>query len=177
MPDATSGFRAFSRKAALHLTVLSDYTYTLETLIQAGVRRMAVAYVPIQTNPQTRRSRLMRSVPSYLIRSSITIIRSYTMYRPLRVFLGIGILFAFLGVLVLLRFLYFYLIGPELGMPAGHVQSLILAAILVIVGVQVCLIGLVADLIAFNRKLMEQVLYHTKRLSSEIEHSPPERGE
>ncbi len=176
VPDATSGFRAFSRKAALHLTVLSDYTYTLEMLIQAGVRRMAVAYVPIHTNPQTRRSRLVRNVPSYLLRSSTTIIRSYTMYRPLRVFLSIGGVFAFLGVLLGLRFVYSYLIDMGHGLPVGHVQSLILAAILVIVGVQVGLIGLVADLIAFNRKLMEEVLFRAKGLSHDAERFPPQPG-
>jgi hypothetical protein len=166
IPDATSGFRAYSREAALRINVLSDYSYTLETLIQAGAWRMAVAFVPITTNPQARRSRLMRSIPHYLMQSAITIIRAYTMYRPLRVFVGIGALFMAVGVFLGLRFLYFLLIQPA-GNPAGHVQSLILAAILMIVGAQIGLIGLVADLIGFNRRLMERTLYRVKRLELE----------
>jgi glycosyltransferase involved in cell wall biosynthesis len=110
-PDATSGFRAFTREAALRLTVLGDYTYTLETLIQAGARRMAVAYVPIRTNPQTRPSRLIRSVPSFLTLSAITIIRFYIMYRPIRFFTSIGGTLVAGGVVLGLRFLYFYFQG------------------------------------------------------------------
>ncbi len=171
VPDATSGFRAFSREAALRIAVLSDYSYTLETLIQAGAHHLGVVYVPVHTNPQTRESRLIRSIPQYLVTSAITIIRAYTMYQPLRVFAGIGAAFASVGVLLGLRFLYFYLIGLPTGSPVGHVQSLILAAILVIIGVQVGLIGLVADLIGFNRKLIEQALYRVKCL--ELERTPP----
>ncbi len=159
IPDATSGFRAFSREAALRLTVLSEYTYTLETLIQAGARRMKVVYVPIRTNIQTRKSRLIRSVPSFLILSAATILRFYTTYRPLRVFMMAGgILMAFalaLGV----RFLVFYVQGNG----AGHVQSLILAAILSIIGFQVGLIGLIADSVSMNRRMLEEMLYRTRR--------------
>jgi len=167
VPDATSGFRAFSREAALRMTVLSDYSYTLETLIQAGARHLGVVYVPVHTNPQTRESRLIRSIPQYLVVSVITIIRAYTMYQPLRVFASIGALFAGIGMLLGLRFLYYYLIGLSTRSPVGHVQSLILAAILVIIGVQIGLIGLVADLIGFNRKLIEQTLYRVKRVEFE----------
>jgi glycosyltransferase involved in cell wall biosynthesis len=159
IPDATSGFRAFTRDAALHLTVFSEYTYTLETLIQAGARRMAVVYVPVRTNPQTRRSRLIRSMPSFLTLSAITILRFYTMYRPLWVFMTIGGGFIAGGVVLGLRFLYFFLQG--LGI--GKVQSLILAAILTIVGFQVCLIGLMADLVRLNRKMLEETLYRMRR--------------
>jgi glycosyltransferase involved in cell wall biosynthesis len=157
--DATSGFRAFTREAALRLTVLSDYTYTLETLIQAGARRMAVVFVPIRTNPQTRRSRLIRNVPSFISLSAVTILRFYTMYRPLRVFLALGGLLLAAALIAGLRFLYFFVHGSG----AGHVQSLILAAILAIVGFQVCLIGLVADLVRMNRKMMEETLYRVRQ--------------
>lgn len=163
IPDATSGFRAFTREAALRLTVLGDYTYTLETLIQAGARRMTVVYVPVRTNPKTRPSRLIRSIPSFLALSAVTIVRFYTMYRPLRVFTTIGGVLIVGGTVLGLRFLYFYLQGRG----SGHVQSLILAAILTIVGFQVCLIGLMADLIQMNRKMLEEVLYRVRRLETE----------
>jgi glycosyltransferase involved in cell wall biosynthesis len=159
-PDATSGFRAFTRAAALRTLVLSDYSYTLETLIQAGSRRMAVEFVPIRTNEQIRPSRLIRSLPDYLANSSATIMRAYTMYRPLRVFTAISLLFLLGGLIGSGRFLYFYLIGQG----AGHVQSLILSAVLLIVGFQIFLIGLVADLIGFNRKVLEEILYRLRRL-------------
>jgi len=161
IPDATSGFRAFTREAALRLTVLSEYTYTLETLIQAGARRMAVAYVPVRTNPQIRRSRLIRNMPSFLTLSAITILRFYTMYRPLRVFVMIGGVLIGSGAMLGLRFLFFFWQG---GGVAGHVQSLILAAILTIVGFQVCLIGLIADLVGLNRKMLEETLYRIRRM-------------
>lgn len=168
-PDATSGFRAISREAALRTLVLSEYSYTLETLIQAGSRRMAIEYVPVRTNPQTRPSRLIRSIPHYLALSTATIVRAYTMYRPLRVFTGLGMLLVLGGLFWSLRYLYFVLIGQG----AGHVQSVILAAILLIVGFQVLLIGLVADLIAFNRKILEEVLFRMRRI--EIDEFDPRR--
>lgn len=158
IPDATSGFRALSREAALRTMVLNDYSYTLETLIQAGAQKMNVEYVKIRTNPQTRPSRLIRSIPHYLVNSSVTIVRSYTMYRPLRVFTIIGGLLLFGGLLLGIRFLFFYLTGQG----AGHLQSVLLAAILLIVGFQVLLIGLIADLIGFNRKILEEVLYRLR---------------
>ena len=160
VPDATSGFRALSREAALRTIVYSEYSYTLETLIQAGSRRMTVAYVPIHTNPQMRRSRLMRNMPEYLVNSTATILRAYTMYRPLRVFLGIGGVMVLAGLALGARFLFFYLSGQG----SGHVQSLILTAILTIVGFQVCLIGLMADLVGFNRKILEETLYRVRQL-------------
>ncbi len=160
IPDATSGFRAFSSEAALRLTVLSEYTYTLETLIQAGARGMSVQFVPIRSNPQTRKSRLIRNIPSFLALQAVTILRFYTMYRPLRVFMTAGgVLIA--GALILgLRFLYFYAINRS----AGHIQSLILAAILAIVGFQVGLIGLVADAVSMNRKMLEETLYRARQM-------------
>jgi len=168
--DATSGFRAFSRDAALRLTVLSDYTYTLETLIQAGARRMAVVFVPIRTNAQTRKSRLIRNTPSFIVLSAVTILRFYTMYQPLRVFLTLGGVLLSGALLLGLRFLYFYWLG---GGAAGHIQSLILAAILAIVGFQVCLIGLVAELVRLNRKMMEETLYRMRRVALHNPEGPP----
>jgi glycosyltransferase involved in cell wall biosynthesis len=161
VPDATSGFRALSREAALRTLVVSEYSYTLETLIQAGARQMAVKYVPVRTNPQTRPSRLMRSTPEYLAQSAVTVLRVYTFYRPLRIFLSLGAVMVFLGLLLGLRFLYFFVVTSG---GAGHTQSLILAAILLIVGFQVCLIGLIADLIGFNRKIAEETLYRVRQL-------------
>ncbi|RMF26305.1 MAG: glycosyltransferase family 2 protein [Chloroflexi bacterium] len=163
IPDATSGFRALSREAALRTIVLSEYSYTLETLIQAGARRMAVRYVPVRVNPQTRRSRLMRNIPHYLVNSTATILRTYTMYRPLRVFLTVGALMSLGGIALGVRFLYYFFTSGG----QGHVQSLILAAILIIVGFQVCLIGLLADLIGFNRKILEETLYRLRRMELE----------
>lgn len=159
VPDATSGFRALTREAALRTLVLSNYSYTLETLIQAGARRMSVTHVPIHTNGPTRPSRLMRSIPHFLSHSGATILRAYTLYRPLRVFLTLGLLSIAGGTALGIRFLYYYLQGTG----SGHVQSLILAAILVIVGFQVMLIGVVADLIGFNRKILEDVLYRLRK--------------
>ena len=159
IPDATSGFRALSRDAALRTLVLSNYSYTLETLIQAGARRAAVLFVPIGINPQTRPSRLMRSIPEYIGKSTVTIVRAYAMYRPLRVFVTLGSILIVLGLLPGFRFLYFYFSGNRV----GHVQSLILAAVLIIVGFQIVLIGLVADVLASNRKLLEEVVYRLRR--------------
>ncbi|MCL4561048.1 MAG: glycosyltransferase family 2 protein, partial [Chloroflexi bacterium] len=121
IPDATSGFRALTREAALRTIVLSDYTYTLETLIQAGAHKMAIAYVPVRTNPQARPSRLMRGISQYLVNSGVTVLRSYTMYRPLRVFTILGSLLIALGLVLVGRYFYFYLAGSG----GGHVQSVI----------------------------------------------------
>jgi len=159
-PDATSGFRAFTREAALRTSVLSGYSYTLETLIQAGARHALVEYVPISINAQTRPSRLMRSISHYIRKSTATILRAYTMYRALRLFLALGIGMILLGMIPGIRFLYLMLVGQRV----GHVQSLILAAILIIVGFQVTLIGLLADLLSCNRKLLEEVIYRVRKM-------------
>jgi hypothetical protein len=159
-PDATSGFRALSREAALRTVILSQYSYTLESLIQAGARRMTVTYVPIQVNPKTRQSRLMRGMPDYIVNSTATILRTYTMYRPLRVFFFLGGLMIAGGLALGFRFLWFFFQG----LGGGKVQSLILTAILLIVGFQIWLIGLVADLIGFNRKILEELLYRVRRM-------------
>jgi glycosyltransferase involved in cell wall biosynthesis len=162
-PDATSGFRALSRDAALRTLVLSSYSYTLETLIQAGTRRAAVEFVPIRVNPQTRPSRLMRSIPHYIRNSSAAIVRAYVMYRPLRVFMILGAGLILLGTIPGLRFVWFYVTGNRV----GHVQSLILAAILIIVGFQVVLIGLLADAQSSIRRIAEEALYRLRRLELE----------
>ena len=167
-PDATSGFRAISREAALRTLVLSEYSYTLETLIQAGNRGMAVAYVPIRTNPQTRPSRLIRSVPQYLALSGTTIVRAYAMYRPLRVFTAFSLLLILPGLFLAFRYLYYAAIGQG----GGHVQSVILSAVLLIVGFQTLLIGLLADLIGFNRIILEDLLYRLRRIELERPSSP-----
>ena len=165
-PDATSGFRAITREAAFRTLVLSEYSYTLETLIQAGSQRMTVEYVPVRTNPQTRPSRLMRSIPHYLANSGATIIRAYTMYRPLRVFTFISVFMIAIGMAIGVRFLYFFAIGRG----SGHLQSLLLGSVLIIIGFQTLLIGLVADLIGFNRKILEEVLFRIRKI--EIDKSP-----
>jgi glycosyltransferase involved in cell wall biosynthesis len=171
-PDATSGFRAISRDAAIHTIVLSNYSYTLETLIQAGSRQMAVKFVPVRTNSVTRPSRLMNNIPHYLVNSSATIIRAYTMYRPLRVFTIIGSILTFLGIAIGIRFTYFFIIGEG----GGKIQSLILAAILLIIGFQVFLIGLLADLIGFNRKILEEILFRMRRMELKDEDFSPEEN-
>jgi len=159
-PDATSGLRALTREAALRTFVLSGYSYTLETLIQAGAARMVVEFVKININPQTRPSRLMKSISEYIRKSTVTILRAYTMYRPLRVFSGLGTTLIVLGIVPGVRFLYLYSSGQRI----GHIQSLILAAILIIVGFQVLMIGLLSDLLSLNRRMSEEALYRVRRL-------------
>ncbi|MCC6316249.1 MAG: glycosyltransferase family 2 protein [Gemmatimonadaceae bacterium] len=168
-PDATSGFRAMTREAALRTIVLSNYSYTLESLIQAGARRAAVKFVPIGINAQTRPSRLMRSIPHYIRKSGVTILRAYAMYRPLRFFVSWGMVLILLGLIPAGRFLYFYVTGNRV----GHVQSLLLATILIVVGFQVLLIGVLSDLISFNRRIVEEVLYRQRRMDAAREASEP----
>jgi glycosyltransferase involved in cell wall biosynthesis len=163
IPDATSGFRAITRNAALRTMVLSRYSYTLETLIQAGDQRTRVASVAVHTNAPTRPSRLMRGIREYLQNSGVTILRAYTLYRPLRVFLYLGAILLLLGLALILRYVYFSVIGQG----SGHVQSVIVAAVLVIVGFQTWLIGLIADLISFNRKILEELLYRTRKADAD----------
>jgi glycosyltransferase involved in cell wall biosynthesis len=159
IPDATSGFRALTRDVALETMVLSNYSYTLETLIQAGARRVRVAFVPIETNPPERPSRLISSIRHYLVNSSVTIMRSFTMYRSLRVFTTLSALMLLAGTAIGVRFLVAFFQGKG----AGMVQSLILAAVFLIVGVITFLIGLIADLVSFNRKILEEILFRIRR--------------
>jgi len=160
IPDATSGFRALTRQAALNTIVLSDYSYTLESLIQAGDAKRAVEFVSIGINPQTRPSRLMTGMWQYIRISTIAIVRAYTLYQPLRVFSILGFFLVFLGILPGVRFLYFLSIGDT----QGHIQSLILSAILLIMGVQLLVSGLLSDLIGSNRKMLEDIVVRVRRI-------------
>lgn len=160
IPDAPSGFRAYSREAALRLNVINEYTYTLETIIQAGWNKTAMVSVPIRTNEDLRPSRLFRSIGSYIRRSSSVILRSFMTYRPLRFFGWLGSILFILGVLLGVRFLVFYIGGNG----AGHIQSLILASSLMVIGIQTLIMGLLADMIAANRKLTEDIQYRVRRM-------------
>lgn len=164
VPDAVSGFRAFSREAAMQMNIVSPFSYTIETVIQAGKKHLAVTSVPIGTNPKTRDSRLFKSLPKFLERSVTTMIRMYTMYQPLRVFFYIGCLLIAGGLIPSVRFLIYFLMGKG----GGHIQSLILAAILFVIGFQALMIALVADVISFNRRLIEEVLYRVRRIELSI---------
>jgi glycosyltransferase involved in cell wall biosynthesis len=162
VPDTTSGFRAYTREAALRMTIVSEFSYTLESIIQAGKKRMAIAHVPVATNPRTRKSRLFDSMFGYIKQSGATIVRIYAMYEPLKVFTYMGLTLFGAGFVLVLRFLYFYLTDVTYG--ARYVQSLIIAAVLMIVGFQVLLIGLLADVISANRKLLEDLVYRIRSL-------------
>jgi glycosyltransferase involved in cell wall biosynthesis len=160
VPDAPSGFRAFSRKAAMELNVFNEYTYTLETIIQAGQKRLAVVSIPITVNEDLRPSRLVRSIPSYVWRSLIVICRIFVTYKPFLVFTAVGSTVLAAGLAIGLRFLYHYINGQG----AGHIQSVILAALLLGVGFFLIVGGVIADLISVNRKLLERVDYRLRRI-------------
>lgn len=165
--DAPSGFRAITRNAAMHLHVFNRYTYTLETIIQAGRMNLPTVSVPIRTNKNLRRSRLISSIPKYLVRSSSTILRSFLTYEPLRFFITPGLI-SILATLVLgIRYLVFYFQGSG----AGHVQSLILALALFFLGIALMIVGLLADLIAVNRRLLEDLDFKVKGIEMRIESS------
>ena len=159
VPDTVSGFRAFSRNAALQLNVVSPFSYTIEMLIQAGVKRIAVGSVPVRTNPKTRESRLFKSIPKFIFKSLMTMGRMYAMYQPLRVFLLLGILLSFIGALPVMRFLYFFAMGDT----SGHIQSLVIGGALLVVGIVVAILGLLGDLLNFNRQLLEILLEKERR--------------
>lgn len=161
IPDAPSGFRAYSREAALRLNVINEYTYTLETIIQAGWNKTAMTSVLIRTNPELRPSRLFKSMWRYMKRSSSVILRSFAMYKPLRFFGYIGAVFFGLGLILGLRFIWIFL---STGSGSGHVQSLILCAALLMIGVQSFLTGVLADIISGNRKLLEDVQYRVRKM-------------
>ena len=153
IPDAPSGFRAFRRDAALRLNVFDEYTYTLETIIQAGRKNMAITSVPIRTNPDMRPSRLVSSIPSYIRRSLFTIVRIFMTYRPFRFFTSFGIIAFTIGMIPIVRWMYFWSIGDG----SGHLQSLILATFFLSAGVNLCILGLLGDLIGINRILLEDL--------------------
>jgi glycosyltransferase involved in cell wall biosynthesis len=160
VPDAPSGFRAYSREAALRLNVINNYTYTLETIIQAGHNQIPITSVPIQTNPDLRSSRLFKSVASYIRRSMIVIMRSFMMYKPLKFFSILGGLIAAVGLAFVVRWLILYFQGHG----SGNVQSLILSAMLIMIGVQFIIAGLQADIFSANRKILEDIQYRVRKM-------------
>lgn len=166
IPDAPSGFRAFSREAALKLNVINEYTYTLETIVQAGRNKMAIISVPIRTNGETRPSRLANSMFAYIKKSVLTIARAYLMYKPLAFFTTIATIPILAGLILGIRFLILFFTGQG----SGNIQSLILCAMLIIIGFQTFVVGLQADVIAANRKLLQDIQYKVRKLyySSEV---------
>lgn len=163
IPDAPSGFRAFSREAAMRINVVNDYTYTLETIVQAGREKMAITSVPVRTNAELRPSRLFSSIWGYVKKSMLTILRAYMMYKPLKCFTWLAAVPTTAGVCIGVRFLYFMGIGNA----SGHVQSLILGCTLIIIGFLTLMLGLLADVIAANRKLLQDTQYHVRRMEYE----------
>ncbi|MEO0435459.1 MAG: glycosyltransferase family 2 protein [Pseudomonadota bacterium] len=159
VPDAVSGFRALTRAAALQTTIISNFSYTTEMIIQAGNKRMAVTSVPIRTNRVTRPPRLFKSTPSFVLQQGITMIRMYAMYRPLRFFFIIGAILSMIGIVPMLRFLYFFFNGDG----TGHLQSLVLGSAILILGMMVFVTGLLSDLISQNRRLQEDILERIRR--------------
>lgn len=159
IPDTTSGFRAYGARAAMKLHIFNRYTYTLETIIQAGHMNMRIGHVPIDVNPKTRESRLISSIPHYIWRSSVIILRSYITYKPLRTFFYCSLIPALTGLFLCLRFLYFYCIQQS---ASGHIQSLILAAVLLIIAFHLLFLGILADLTGANRKLIQETLFNIR---------------
>lgn len=160
VPDTVSGFRAISRESAIKLNVVSSFSYTIEMVIQAGKRDLRIVSVPVETNEKTRQSRLFKSIPSFVARQVTTIVRMYAMYQPLRVFFVLGAILTIIGMLPILRFLYFYFLSDG----SGHLQSLILGGVLVLMGFITFLAGLLADLISFNRQLTEMALERIRQI-------------
>ena len=162
IPDAPSGFRAFSKDAAMHLNVVNQYTYTLETIVQAGRNKMAITSVPVRTNPELRKSRLFSTMGGYIKKSMLTIMRAFLMYRPLTFFSICGLIPFVIGVAYVIRFLVFFAGGNG----AGHTQSLIIASMLIMIGFMTFILGLQADVIAANRKILEDVQYRIRRMEA-----------
>jgi glycosyltransferase involved in cell wall biosynthesis len=172
VPDTTSGFRAYTRDAAMRMTIVSEFSYTLESIIQAGKKRMAIAHVPVSVNARTRPSRLFDSTFSYIKRSAATILRIYTMYEPLKVFTYLGGAIFAVGLAGVVRFVYYY----TEGLASRHLGSMIASSVLIIVSFVVFVLGLIADVNAANRKLLEDVIYRVRSLESparEPEHDRP----
>jgi len=158
IPDATSGFRAYSKDAALQLNVVSDFTYTIETIISAGKKNLAITHVPVKTNKKLRESRLFPNIGVYLKRSLVTMLKVYSMHRPLRIFTIAGGTSFVLGFAIGCRYLFFFFMGQT----EGHIQSLILSAIFLIVGFQIIMMGIAAELIAVNRQILEDLQVRIK---------------
>lgn len=165
VPDAVSGFRAMTRAAAKQINITTDFSYTTDMLIQAGRKRLAITSVPIRTNRTTRPSRLFKSIPRFIMHTGITMARAYTTHNPLRAFVGAGLLLAAIGLLPILRFLWFWLSGDG----GGHVQSLVIGGALLMVGTMVAIMGVLADLIAANRKLAETGLARLRDLEDKLD--------
>lgn len=163
--DAVSGFRAISREAAQRINITTEFSYTTDMLIQAGRKRLAIVSVPIRTNAATRPSRLFKSIPRFIVNTGITMARAYTTYNPLRVFVGLGLAILFFGTLPILRFLFLYLQGDG----DGHVQSLVIGGALLVLGAMVAIMGVLADLIAANRKLIEVSLARIRQIDERLE--------
>lgn len=162
--DAVSGFRAISREAAQRINITTEFSYTTDMLIQAGRKKMAILTVPVRTHAAVRPSRLFKSIPRFLMHQGITMARAFTAYKPLRAFVGTGSLIAIIGLLPILRFLWFYMTGDG----AGHIQSLVIGGALLVLGTLVAILGMVADLVAANRKLIEENLARTRKLEDSI---------
>ena len=171
IPDAVSGFRALSREAAQRINITSDFSYTTEMLIQAGRKRMAVVSVPIRTNGVARPSRLFRSIPHFIVNTTATMLRAWAMYNPLRAFVSAGLIAFLIGMVPMIRFLWFYFSGDG----GGHIQSLVIGGVLMILGVVAIMLGALADLIGRNRNLMEQTLERVRMLEEKIEAGQNER--
>ncbi len=159
IPDATSGFRAYSKEAALQMNVISDFTYTVETIISAGNKNLAIEHTPVRTNKKTRESRLFPSIQVYLRRTLVTMLKVYSMYRPLKLFTIAGGTIFLIGFTIGCRYLFFFFQGQT----EGHIQSLILSAITLIVGFQIIMMGIAAELIAINRQLLEDIQLRVKK--------------
>ena len=159
VPDATSGFRAYSKEAALQMNVISDFTYTIETIISAGKKNIAIEHTPVRTNKKLRESRLFPSIQVYLRRSLVTMLKVYSMYRPLKIFTIAGGTTFLIGFIIGCRYLFFFFQGQT----EGHIQSLILSAIMLIVGFQIIMMGIAAELIAVNRQLLEDIQLRIKK--------------
>jgi glycosyltransferase involved in cell wall biosynthesis len=170
LPDAPSGFRAYSRDAAMRLNIVTDFSYAMESIIHAGRKKIAITHVPIKTNPKTRESRLFKNIRQHMMKSGAAIIRSYTMYHPFRVFLLGGSVSAVIGLIPFVRFLFLAISrGEQIN---GHLQSLIFGTVFLMLGVMFMVIGVVADLLATNRKLIEDTLYRLKKIEyRQDEHS------
>jgi hypothetical protein len=170
--DAVSGFRAISREAAQRINITTDFSYTTDMLIQAGRKRLAITSVPVRTHAATRPSRLFKSIPRFIQQTGITILRAYTTFNALRVFVGLGALATLIGLIPIGRFLWFAFLGEG----DGHVQSLVLGGALLTVGVLVATLGILADLIATNRKLLEANMLKLRRIEERLENSPAHQG-
>jgi glycosyltransferase involved in cell wall biosynthesis len=154
LPDPVSGFRAYSRNAARRTHIVTGYSYTIESLLQANCKGLAIEFVPIETNPSTRPSRLFRSLPHFIARSALTMLRVFFMFHPLGILAAISGIMAFIGAVPIIRFVYLYAIGEG----GGHVQSLILGGVLIVLAAITLVAGLLADLMSHNRRLLEKVL-------------------